>query len=292
MKPMLAAATSGTSLNYPLLASPKLDGVRCLIINGVATSRSLKAIPNAHVQKLFGRKQLDGLDGELIVGPPHGKDAYRNTMSGVMSEDGEPSVTFHVFDHYKVRAGFEERLLAAYKVVADHGEKLPLKMVRHATLKTAKALELYERVALAQGYEGVMLRDPEGPYKEGRSTEREGWLMKLKRFVDGEAVILGCVPLYENHNEAKRNALGQLERSSHKEGRKAVAKLGSLDVQDVKTGQVFGIGTGFTDADRLRLWRERNAIEGKIVKYKSQPVGVKDAPRFPVFLGFRDARDM
>jgi hypothetical protein len=31
---------------------------------------------------------------------------------------------------------------------------------------------------------------------------------------------------------------------------------------------------------------------GKVVKYKSQPTGVKDKPRFPVFLGFRDVVDM
>ena len=70
MKPMLAAKTDGKGLSYPLLASPKLDEVRALIINGVVMSRSFKPIPNAHVQELFGRPEYNGLDGELIVGSP------------------------------------------------------------------------------------------------------------------------------------------------------------------------------------------------------------------------------
>ena len=89
---MLAAKTDGKGLSYPLLASPKLDGVRALIINGIVMSRSFKPIPNAHVQELFGRPEYNGLDGELIVGAPTDKDVYRNTTSGVMSQAGEPDV--------------------------------------------------------------------------------------------------------------------------------------------------------------------------------------------------------
>ena len=67
-KPMLAATVSDEPLSYPLLASVKLDGVRALVVDGVVMGRSLKPIPNKHVQRLFGHTQLNGLDGELIVG--------------------------------------------------------------------------------------------------------------------------------------------------------------------------------------------------------------------------------
>jgi DNA ligase-1 len=33
-------------------------------------------------------------------------------------------------------------------------------------------------------------------------------------------------------------------------------------------------------------------LAGKIAKYKHFEVGVKEAPRFPVFLGFRNPLDM
>jgi DNA ligase-1 len=61
-------------------------------------------------------------------------------------------------------------------------------------------------------------------------------------------------------------------------------------VRDLKTKVTFEIGSGFSAADRIRLWKDKPI--GRIVKYKSQPVGVKDKPRFPVFLGFRDEKDL
>jgi DNA ligase-1 len=63
-------------------------------------------------------------------------------------------------------------------------------------------------------------------------------------------------------------------------------------VKDLKTGVEFDIGTGFTESQRQLLWAQGDNLMGKIVKYKSQPTGVKDKPRFPVFLGFRDKVDM
>jgi DNA ligase-1 len=71
-----------------------------------------------------------------------------------------------------------------------------------------------------------------------------------------------------------------------------MAALGSLLVRDLKSKVEFEIGTGFTEQQRVELWLDRMNLRGKLVKYKSQPVGVKDKPRFPVFLGWRDRRDL
>lgn len=287
MKPMLAAATDGTNLAYPLLASPKLDGVRCVVVNGVALSRSLKPIPNQHVQHLFGRQALSGLDGELIVGPPAGPGVYQRSVSGAMSKEGEPDVQLHVFDDYTAVGVFDRRVMTAERRAA----KLGLTMVRHLLLKTEEELLGYERDCLKLGYEGIMIRSLGGYYKPGRSTLKEGWLLKLKRFVDSEAEILGCQELMHNANEATTNELGHQERSSKKAGLVGRNTLGALQVRDVKTGIAFDIGTGFTAEVRKNLWLLRKTLPGKLVKYKYQPVGVKDKPRFPVFLGFRDERD-
>lgn len=291
MKPMLAAVLeSSATLCYPALASPKLDGVRCLIINGVATSRSLKPIPNAYVQRLFGDKRLNGLDGELIVGPATAEDAYRRTTSGVMRADLQPDVHFFVFDNYLCDAPFQKRLAEAYRQVIKHHTSFA-SVVAHAEVRSEVDLNLYEAERLAEGYEGVMLRDPSGPYKEGRSTAKEGFLLKLKRFQDAEARVVGVEQMMQNTNAPKKNALGHTERSSHKAGKKAMPLLGGLVVRDMETGVEFTIGTGFTLADRAKLWKERRGLAGRLLKYKSQPTGVKDKPRFPVFLGWRDGRD-
>lgn len=62
-KPMLAAKTPGPDyrFKYPVLVSPKLDGVRAIVKDGVLLSRSLKRIPNLHCQKLFARPEFEGL---------------------------------------------------------------------------------------------------------------------------------------------------------------------------------------------------------------------------------------
>jgi DNA ligase-1 len=61
MRPMLACKDA-TGLKFPLLASAKIDGVRALVKDGKVLSRSLKPIPNRHVQEMFG--SLEGADGE------------------------------------------------------------------------------------------------------------------------------------------------------------------------------------------------------------------------------------
>ena len=289
MKPMLAAQVDLPKLKYPVIGSPKLDGVRCLIINSVAMSRNLKPIPNRFVQKLFGRSELNGLDGELIVGEDSGPGVFQRTSSGVMSVDGEPDVTYHVFDEYRVNLGFKDR----FKYVKQRTKGfVNIEVVEHVNLMNEEALLHYEDDKLGDGYEGVMIRDPLGQYKQGRSTVNEGGLLKLKRFEDSEAEITGYCCLMKNDNEAVRNELGQKERSSKKDGMIAIDTLGSITCRDLKTQVEFEIGTGFDQDTRKLLWLGRTRLKGRIVKYKYQPVGVKDKPRFPVFLGFRDKRDL
>jgi len=61
-----------------------------------------------------------------------------------------------------------------------------------------------------------------------------------------------------------------------------------------KTFGEFKIGSGFTEDARVKLWRERDErdeLKGRLAKFKYQPSGVKDKPRFPVFLGFRNKID-
>jgi DNA ligase-1 len=294
MRPMLAAKLDDMPARYPLLASPKLDGVRALIINGEVLSRSLKPIPNQHVQELFGRQALEGFDGELIVGSPVASDAYRATMSGVMSQSGEPDVTFHVFDNYTLAyETFDVRLASVVRAIIKlrNGNRR-IHSVPHILVSHDEDLLRYETCMLSEGYEGVMLRHPDGVYKHGRATLREGSLMKLKRFEDSEAVVLGCDELMHNANEATRDELGRTKRSSHKAGKVGRGTLGALHVRDVKSGVEFDIGTGFDDATRKALWGVRTTLPGKLVKYKYFPSGSKDKPRFPVFLGFRDLTDL
>ena len=282
-RPMLATDADLDKLRFPLLASAKLDGVRAVVRDGVVFSRSNKPIPNAYVQKLFNKHTH--FDGELIVGDPTSKACYRDTVSGVMSVDGEPDVKLYVFDHvgepshiYNFRA---ERLTESKHVVV-HEQVMCL---------TLEDILKYEEQCLDAGYEGLILRDPNAPYKQGRSTVKEGYLLKLKRFVDDEATVIGFEERMHNGNVAIKNELGRTARSSHKENKSGRGDLGALLLRH-SSGIEFSCGTGFTDGERGEIWANRDRYLGQLAKYKHFPVGAKDLPRHPVFLGWRDRRDL
>lgn len=290
-KPMLASSPKTENLRYPVLVSQKLDGIRCISVGGQLLSRSLKPIPNLHAQQLFTGEALEGLDGELIVGDPNFENVYQVTNSGVMSVKGEPDVYFYVFDALPLYDGepFNER----FKRVRQAAQLLPrVKVVDQVLIHSELELLEYEATQLEDGYEGVMVRDPEGKYKFGRSTEKGGELGKIKRFEDGEAEIIGFECLYKNENEAKTNALGNTERSTHKENLVSQELLGKLTVRCVETDVEFDIGSGFTFAQRDLMWKHQDSLIGRTVKYKHFPIGVKDKPRFPIFQGFRSQLDM
>ncbi|MBT9138067.1 MAG: DNA ligase [Syntrophomonadaceae bacterium] len=290
IRPMLAASATEADLQkmkYPVLGSAKIDGVRALIINGVVTSRSGKAIPNLHVQETFGKPYLEGYDGELVVGSAVDYNCMQHTVSGVMSRTGTPSVTFCAFDRWDMPD----------KVFSERGWSLlelqeNVVVLQNTIIRNYDALRRYESCIISAGYEGIILRNPQSKYKFGRSTFKEGSLLKVKRFQDSEAIIIGFLPLYRNENEAKINDLGYIERSTCQDNKVEDNMLGSLIVKDVKTNIEFSIGSGFNNETRRKLWEDPSKLLGKMVKYKSFLGGVKEAPRFPIFLGFRDLLDL
>lgn len=285
-KPMLASPADLNNLKFPLYASPKLDGIRAVVRDGVVLSRTLKPIPNKHVQRLFS--VLEHHDGELIVGLPTADDCFRQTTSGVMSVDGEPDVTFYVFDHVQdMSAPYSAR---AKLIKKPMNSLLSVVVVEQRLINNLEELLAFEAECLAMGYEGLILRSIDGHYKCGRSTTREGILLKLKRFEDSEALIVSLVEQQHNGNEATKDNLGRTKRSSHKENKTGKGMLGAFTV--AWQGLEFEIGTGMDAALRAQIWANPDAYIGKIVKFKYFPVGVKEKPRHPVFLGFRDVRDM
>ncbi len=63
-------------------------------------------------------------------------------------------------------------------------------------------------------------------------------------------------------------------------------------IVNVSTTVEFKIGSGFDQSDRQKFWENKSNYIGSFVKYKHFPIGVKDKPRHPIFLGFRDKMDM
>jgi DNA ligase-1 len=286
-RPMLAGKAGAlATLVYPVLATPKLDGIRCLKINGRALTRSFKAIPNDYIRHWLEAHCPDGLDGEIII---QGAKQFGDTSSAVARSSGQPDFTYAVFDYVtNLRTPYINRMIDLAKL------KLPDRCVKVVPqhIENVAQLTRYETKCLNDGFEGVMVRSPYSPYKCGRSTPAEGYLLKVKRWLDEEATILECIEEMANLNPAEKDAFGRTKRSLSLANRHGRGTLGALRVRSLASGWEFSIGAGFDQRTRDRLWSTRRTLIGKVIKFKHQPHGAKDAPRFPIFLGFRESWDM
>lgn len=292
MKGVAIEAKDYSKLVFPLSATPKIDGFRCVLADHPLTSR-LSRFPNEHFHKTLSKVLPSGhlLDSEVVVGKRRGPGVLQRTSSGLTTKTGIPEFTLWVFDRPDLRhgAGWLDRYDEARRLVQDL-EHPQIRLLKHRILHNLDELEEYIDQKLEQGYEGVMVRSLNGPYKEGKATLREQYLLKIKPFEDAEGRVTGWFEEMENTNEAKREVTGKLKRSSSKAGKKPKGSLGGLILDDIKSGVEVRVGGGFTLDQRIALWKIREQLRGKLVRYKKQTMGEKDKPRHPNFVEFVDFR--
>jgi DNA ligase-1 len=288
-KPMLASKCERPDLlPFPVLATPKLDGIRCLKLGGKALTRSFKPISNRFAREWIEANLPDGLDGELMLRG----GTFSETTGAIGARDGTPDFVFHVFDCVTDSISTPYRL--RMEVLAALPDSPRIVKVLPVLIRDAAALVAYEEECIAAGYEGVMVRTPNSPYKCGRSTEREAWLLKIKRFEDAEAMVLASYEGMTNQNAAELDAFGRTKRSLAQAGMIGRGELGGFVVRHLSTGVEFRLGYNHIvgGVDRVTLWLRREMLVGRVVKFSHQPSGAKEAPRFPKFIGFREAWDM
>jgi len=301
-RPLLSATVEpGTEhlLKFPLLGSPKIDGIRviCHPTLGPVT-RTLKPVPNKFIREYLSHPMLRWLDGEVVVGDACAPNVFNLSQSGVMSQDGTPDFTYIVFDHFgssSLNCPFSLRLkdaeIAVREFAVQSETQSRVQFLKHTLIEDIVSLDQFESEMLDKGYEGVMLRHPHGKYKYNRSTFKEHILLKMKRFEDDEAVVIGWEPLYRNNNKAFIDERGYQKRSSHQANKIADdSLLGKLLVRGSSgkwAGVQFDIGSGFTESQRRDYRNQIDSLIGKTVTYKYLPYGSKDAPRHPIFKGFR-----
>ena len=210
-KPMLACSESAHNffdqLRFPLMASAKLDGIRATVRGGVVYARSNKPFPNPLVQAKF--KDYEGVDGEFVLGSPTRHDLCRAT-GGVTNSHGHPVDDLKLYAFDKVDMMHDSYGLRLAKLSAYIGPTDENVVVhKQKFVETMNELLEFEKFCLECGYEGVILRQEFAPYKRGRSTAKEQYLLKLKRFEDDEAVVIGFEERMHNGNEAVISELGR-----------------------------------------------------------------------------------
>ena len=276
-------------LVYPVLGSPKLDGYRCTTNNAAYTS-TMKLITNRYIQGILSKPEYSGLDGEIVVGEINHIDAFNNTTGPMRKADGEPDFGFYVFDSILYLDEIFINRLNLIKFI-----DIPfVTVIKQVWLYSKQEVLDYEKQCVEWGFEGAMIRDPNGIYKEGRCTYREKNIFKRKPTKDDEAIIIGFKEQMMNLNKKTTNEMGLTVRSSHKGNKVGKRTLGKFILQSKMWKEPFGCGTGKGLDNKLRqwIWDHREECLGKILTYKYQAHGSIDAPRSPIYKGFRDKADI
>ena len=232
--------------------SEKLDGVRARWDGGnlVSTGGYHFAAPSWFTDGF----PAEPLDGELWIG--RGKyEEVSAVVRKMTPHDGWKRVRLMVFDLPQHQGKFTRRLQSMRQLVEQSASPY-LAVIRQ--YKVAGNGELMQRLqsVIDDGGEGLMLHRATALYRNGRSDD----LLKLKRFSDAEATVIGYRP-------GKGKFAGM---------------TGSLKLLN-DDGVVFYVGSGLTMQQRA----EPPAISSRIT-YRYQGFTKNGVPRFAVFLRVRD----
>ena len=307
-----------SQLHYPMIVMPKFDGIRCGIYAGVCHTNTLKRVPNLFIQSILSSISPYGyyFDGELILDDT--KD-FHLVQSAVMTRDSRPeNFRYVIFDtivnsnHWN--APYENRL-----GWLDSFFRMPCSLTAGPYIRPVQRNYVYnvdellklESFYVNLGYEGIIIRSPDGPYKFGRCTWNEMNLFKYKRVDDAEAVVLKCLELEHNTNDATVDERGLTKRSSHKDNKVGSGMLGSFWVRGLNgryEGKEFAVSCGsMTMEERKKFWSNKNFLDkltvtvdkytpelnlnlvGRTITYKfAKNRGTNDAPAEPRFKCFRN----
>jgi len=273
------------------LLEPKLDGVRVLTVidadnrTVVQYTRNGKVLENfshitegllAHIDN-FERSFI--LDGEIVstsfqalMKQVHRKDNVKADDAVLMLFDILPLSEFKKGKSslgQRRRSKFLENFKATFDLVGNIGI-VPQTEVDLNDFTGELLFKEFNKQAIEDGYEGIMIKDVDAVYECKRSAS---WL-KQKPFIE--------VSLEVTNVE---------EGTGRNEGR-----LGALVCSGVDDGKeiLVNCGSGFSDNDRSEFWDSRDSLPGQIVEVRADAVTQNQdgtySLRFPRFKGFRGFR--
>ena len=129
------------------------------------------------------------LDGELYK---HGKPL--SWISGLVRketlEEDHKLLTYHCYDIVDESATFKKRVERLNNFKKDCPSDSKLIIIEQRLIKGLDAIMEMHNEAVAAGYEGLVIKDPDKEYKCGARDNRA---LKIKEFQDAEFKILGIV---------------------------------------------------------------------------------------------------
>ena len=264
--PMLAHdfLKRGKSIKFPCYTQRKYDGTRCVAISGKGLfSRNKKRYPHldhivAEINKLPSTIILDGelysdtLTFQEIVGI-----VKRETLKEG-DEKKQLQIKLHVYDiineaPYELRYTNLQILFNKYKF--QH-----LVLVKSDICESEEAIKELHARYVAEGFEGLMLRNKMGLYKNSRAVD----LQKFKEFFDGEFKIV-----------------------AYKEGEGLEAGC-VIWICEAENGLQFACRPRGTREARVELYSDGDKYVGKKLTVRYQEMTDSNVPRFPVGIAIRD----
>jgi DNA ligase 1 len=266
----------------------KLDGVRVITIvypSGHVDqySRNGKELVNfEHIKKQIGKharlfKTAVVLDGEVM------SSSFQDLMKQVhrKSDVSAGDAVLNLFDvlsldEFKAGKGaYPQRDRSAllnnwYESIRDHMPNVTVVGQELVDLDSVEGQARFDQInadAIAGGYEGIMIKDPDAVYETKRTV---AWL-KQKPYIEVSLTVVG------------------VEEGTGKN----VGRLGALIVEGIDDGKLIrtNVGSGLTDADRITYWDNADSLIGDIVEVRADAVTQNQdgsySLRFPRFKGFR-----
>lgn len=265
----------------------KYDGVRVIAIvqNGSATlhSRNGKILSNfPHIEEALSKPEFEGLvfDGEVMSEDFQSLMKQVHRKEGAQTEDAYLAV-FDMLTLAEFKAGGTTKTAEVRRgrlLELDHANLLPDSIrivdaysVNFDTDEGRAEFDKLNKTALAEGYEGLMIKPIDQGYKCKRS---HAWL-KVKPFIE---VTLSVVDVEEGTG-------------------KNAGMLGALVVEGEDDGKFFklNVGSGLTDDMRKDVWAVKDSVIGQLVEIRadaatqsqdSDDVWSLRFPRFKTFRGF------
>ena len=190
------------------------------------------------------------LDGELWTK----RDDFENIQNIVL--DINPSskweeITYNIFEVPNAKGNFEERLKKLEQWLVKNPSK-NIKIIPQIKCKNQEHLEIYLKELLDKKAEGIILKNPNKDYFQGRSND----ILKVKKFFDDEGVVIA---------------------QNYKNG-----KFKSLKIE-LKNKVVFNLGGGFSNQQRLNPPQI-----GDIITFKYYGFTKNQKPKFASFLRIRN----
>lgn len=265
-------------VRFPVEAQPKLDGFRAVHHPQQGfIGRNGQPIKNKKIHEVFEKLRTSGyvFDGELYS---H-ELSFNEISSCLRSEDGPVQDihycvydAMHLIDWESHLCGeeYSSRLAKVYELVQKfRSPSLDIRAVSSTTIRTVEDLEKFYQSQLEDDYEGAMVKSLNGLYQWKRVTLKSGIMAKIKPHKDYDGKI---VAFEEGTN-------------------KNVGKLGAMLVQVKGIQEPVGVGTGFSQAQRVEFWAKRDELLGQWIRFRATEVtqGSKSL-RFPRFKGIRDPK--